>query len=300
MRNIFITCIAVCILVSSLAANEKPEPTPWQKTLSIDITTTQTGYSDSWVGGEAGSFNWVSNLNGTAERQFHHDLHFKSTLKMSFGQTTTQDEETGVWSRPKKSTDLIDWENVGRYTFGGFVDPYAAFRLETQFFDARKYDHKIYLSPLKLTESVGFAREIYKKEKDVISSRMGFAFRQIFRGDIDSLSTPGQYIDVDSTFTDGGIESVTDVVMVLSDKAVYTGKLGLYKALFFNKSHEVEGTEFEDDWKAIDVNWENLLAMQLSKIIAVNLYTQLLYDKQISKKGRFKETIAVGFVFKLM
>ena len=79
----------------------------------IDITTTQTGYSNSWVGGEAGSINWVSNLNGSAEKQLHSKFNFKSTLKLSFGQTTTQDAETKDWSRPKKSTDLIDFENVG-------------------------------------------------------------------------------------------------------------------------------------------------------------------------------------------
>ncbi len=104
----------------------------------------------------------------------------------------------------------------------------------------------------------------------------------------------------DSTLTDGGIESVTDVSLTLNHQMQYTGKLTLYKAFFFSGKDEVKGTPFEDDWKAVDINWENIIAASLSKIITVNFYTQLLYDKEVSKKGRFKETLGIGFVFKMI
>ena len=300
MKLLFSVSIVLLLCVTGIFANERPAPGGWEKNLAIDITTTQTSYSDSWVGGEAGSFNWVSNLNGLAERQFSPTFHFKSTLKMSFGQTTTQDAETKKWSRPKKSTDLIDWENVGRFTFGGFVDPYVAFRLETQFFDARKVDQKMYFSPMRLTESAGLARVFHKTEKNELTSRLGFALRQNMKSDIDSVATPGTYTQVDSTLTDGGLECVTDAKFQFSEKVGYIGKLTLYKAFYFSKSDEVKGTEYENNWKAIDANWENIIGMQVSKVMAVLLYTQVLYDKEISKKARIKETIAVGFVFKLM
>ncbi len=79
----------------------------------------------------------------------------------------------------------------------------------------------------------------------------------------------------------------------------FTGKLTLYKAFFFSGSDAVAGLETENDWKKIDVNWENIISAQVSKVITVNLYTQLLYDKEISKRGRFKETVAIGFVYKM-
>ena len=66
----------------------------WKKSLTVDITLTQTGYSDSWVGGEASSVNWVSNVNGMAERQLKDWFNFKSTLKLSFGQTKTKESQT--------------------------------------------------------------------------------------------------------------------------------------------------------------------------------------------------------------
>ncbi|MCK4461928.1 MAG: DUF3078 domain-containing protein [candidate division Zixibacteria bacterium] len=269
----------------------------WKKSLIIDATTTQTSYSDSWVGGEAGSVNWVSNLNSSAEKQLKEWFDLRSTLKLSFGQTITQDAETKNWSKPNKSTDLIDWENVVRFTLHKIVDPYAAFRLETQFVDGSVEAKKRFFSPLRLTESVGIARKFYERENDHITSRLGLALRQTMKSVIiDSLVMTLE----DSTLTDGGLESVTDVVLALSEKLHYTGKLTVYKAFFFSERDKVKGTPFEDDWKAIDVNWENIISASISKIITVNFYTQLLYDKEVSKKGRFKQTLGIGFVFKMI
>lgn len=295
--------IILLLSVSAMAADDSAV-VGWQKSLVVDITTTQTGYSDSWVGGEAGSVNWVSNLNGSAEKQFSPKFNFKSNLKLSFGQTITQDAESKDWSKPKKSTDLIDWENVGDFTLGGFVDPYVAFRVESQFYDGRKDGHKLYLSPLKLTESAGILKHLLNEDKRKLQTRLGLGLRQIMKTDLDSAETfPGMYEvlgEVDSTLTDGGLELVTDGEFQLKENLKYTGKLTLFKALFFSESDAVKGTVYEDDWKAVDINWENIVSAQITKIIAVNLYTQFLYDKQVTKKGRFKETVAIGFVFKML
>jgi hypothetical protein len=267
--------------------------TGWKKSVAIDLTTTQTSYSDSWVGGEAGSVNWVGNLNGDALKQVKPWVEFASKLKLSFGQTLSQDAETKSWSKPRKSTDLIDWENVARFTLEKTLDPYAAVRLESQFLDASNVSKKIYFNPIKLTESVGLARKLWEHEKDFVLTRVGVGARQMFKRTADT-STVGLSI-VDTTFVDNGLESVTDVEIVFRDNLKYTGKLSLYKALYFSKKDEVA----TDYWKAVDVNWENLLSAAITKVVTVNLYTQLLYDKEVSKKGRFKETLALGLVYKL-
>jgi len=279
------------------AAAQDDNPAGWKTSLVLDITTTQTAYSDSWVGGESGSLNWVGNLNGTAEKQLSPSFNFKSRLKLSFGQTLIQDTNK-VWLKPRKSTDLIDWENVGRLTRNWPVDPFLAFRAESQFLDASFEAKKRFFRPIKLTESAGVARKIYAREdKDEIISRFGFALRQIIRNVIiDTLALT----TTDSTLTDGGIESVTDVKLTLRDNLQYTGKLTLYKALFFSGKDKVAGTVYEDYWKAIDISWENIVTASITKIISVNLYTQLLYDKEVSTKGRFKETLGIGFVFKMI
>lgn len=295
MSRIHLTTIAIFVLLASSHSHAQSDSSGWQKTMQIDLTTTQASYSDSWSGGEAGSVNWLTNLNSEIQKPMKVWFHFRSQLKLSFGQILTQDQETKQWSKPKKTTDLIDWETVGRLTLNTFVDPYAAFRFESQFVNSSNAAKKLYLSPKKFTESVGIARKLYSKDKDQIITRLGIGLRQITKTVIvDSLLNT-----VDSTLTDGGMESVTDLGLHLSEKVSLTTKLTLYKAFFFSESDKVKGTAFENDWKAIDVNWENIVSASVAKLITVNLYTQFLYDKEVSHKGRIKETIAIGFVYKV-
>ena len=290
-------CILLFVILLPIAVvAEDSTFVGWKKTLVVDLTTTQTGYSDSWVGGEAGSFNWVSNLNGTAEKFLSPTFNYRSALKVSFGQTVTQDKETKDWSDFEKSTDLIDWENVGKIKKGWAVDPYLAFRLETQFYDGRVDTMKQYFSPLKLTESIGVSKEFYKKDKEVIMTRLGVAFRQTYKSVI-SMADTANYTVIDSTITDDGLELVTDAALKLSENIVYTGKLTLFKAFFSSEKDAVGGNDY---WKAVDINFENIFAAKISKVITVIMYTQFLYDKEITKKGRFKEAIAVGFVFNMI
>jgi hypothetical protein len=160
------------LVVSSGFTADDSTVTGWKNSLIVDITATQTAYSNSWEGGEAGAASWVGNLNGKAEKQFSPKFDFTTTLKLSFGQTLTQDSEKN-WSKPKKSTDLIDWENVGRFTMHGYVEPFVAFRLESQFLNASVEAKKRYLTPLKLTESAGISRMFYEKEESQISQTGG-------------------------------------------------------------------------------------------------------------------------------
>ena len=297
IKRVTLLIATLTLAVGLQVSAQDSAPTGWQQSLIIDMTATQTAYSDSWEGGEAGSFNWVGNVNGQAEKQYSPKLNFRSTLKISFGQTFTQDAETKNWSKPKKSTDLIDWENLVRFTVGKPIDPYAAIRLETQFQDASVPDKKRSFSPLHLTESFGIAHEFYKKDKDQILSRFGLALKQTYvKAIVDSSTFETKTI----SSNEWGFESVTDASLTLSANLKYTSKLSLFKAFSYSKKDEVKGTPAEDYWKAIDINWENIINATVSKIVSVNMYTQLLYDKEVSLKGRLKETLGIGFVFKLI
>jgi hypothetical protein len=268
----------------------------WKRHMDLSLTMTQNSYSDSWTGGEAGNISWVANANSGFERQVSEKFNSKTTIKLSFGQTHSQDKESKDWAKPEKSTDLIDIESLARFTLKLWVDPYVALRFESQFLDASYPQLKRYVNPKKITESGGVARQFYKTEKDEVLSRLGFALRQIITEDI--VDTTLGETEISST-NDGGIESVTDVKLTLSDKISYTSKLSLYKALFYSKSDQLKGTPQEDDWKEVDVNWENGVSVSVAKYVTVSLYTQLLYDKQVSKKGRFKETLSLGLTYKM-
>ena len=269
---------------------------PWSKSLATDLTLTQNSYSNSWTGGEAGNISWVWNANGLFEKQLSPKFDFRNTSKLSFGQTHIQNKETKNWEKPQKSTDLIDIENLGLFTLDAYVDPFVGIRFESQFLDASVPSINRYLSPLKITESAGIARKFYAKEKDELFSRLGFAIRQIrtkavtdtLQGTVETMTT-----------NDGGIESVTDLRYTLSQTLRFTSKVTLYKALYYSKADEVKGTPKENFWKAIDVNWENSLAADVAKYVTVSLYMQLLYDKEIDKRGRLKETLSLGMKYTL-
>ncbi len=293
MKTVFgsLTVLTLILFGFSLAT-----ASDWEKSFDIDLTATQSSYSDNWTGGEAGNFTWVGNANGIFNKQLKDWLMWKNSVKLSFGQTLTQvKDDTGEksWTKPVKSSDKIDLESIGLFTTHGLIEPYAAFRFESQFLDASDEAHKKYIDPIHLTFSAGIAKQILKKDKNDILTRLGLALK---------LSGDKSFSIADTTVkrTDGGIESNTDVKLVLNEKLGYVGKLTLYKALFFTQKDEFAGTEFADDWKAIDINWENKFTASISKYIVVSLYTQLLYDKQISKKGRFKETLSFGLTYKLL
>jgi len=269
---------------------------PWSRSFDTDFTLTQNSYSDSWAGGEAGSISWVWNANGLFKKALSAKFTFRNTSKLSFGQTHIQDKSTKKWASPDKSTDLIDIENLGLFTLNAYVDPFVGVRFESQFLDASVPGLNRYLSPLKITESAGIAREFLKAEKNELLSRLGFAFRQILTQQVtDTLMKEYET----KTTNDGGIESVTDLKLTMAQNLNFTSKLSLYKALFFSQANDVKGTPRENYWKAIDINWENRVSASVVKYMTVSLYMQLLYDKEINLKGRFKQTLALGLTYKL-
>jgi hypothetical protein len=293
MRNV----IALMVTVIMLTAILPVQADPWKKTLSTDFTLTQNAYSDSWKGGEAGSISWVWNANGEFEKQLSPKFNFRNTSKLAFGQTHIQNKDTKHWAKPQKSTDLIDIENLGRFTMGWVVDPYAALRIETQFMDASDTlaNKNLYFSPITLTESAGASRQFYNAEDLQLLTRLGFAIRQIIAKSV--INAAGD--TKSQTNNDGGFESVTDLSVTLGENLRYTSKLSLYKAIYYSKSDELKGLPNEDYWKQVDVNWENQVSASVVKYVTVSLYMQLLYDKEIDLRGRFKQTLALGLTYQL-
>ncbi|HWO56623.1 MAG TPA: hypothetical protein VNN55_03555 [bacterium] len=48
----------------------------------------------------------------------------------------------------------------------------------------------------------------------------------------------------------------------------------------------------------MNVHWETTFSAQVSRDIGVALCPQWLYDKEVDRAGRFKQTPAVGFSWK--
>ncbi|MEW5701850.1 MAG: DUF3078 domain-containing protein [Candidatus Zixiibacteriota bacterium] len=269
----------------------------WKPTVDMTLTLAQNAYSDNWAGGDAGSLTWVAGANLGLERQFPTSWNWRNALHLAYGQTHSQDAETKDWRKPFKSTDLIDFESLLRYLNWKALPPYAALRLISQLEDATNPNHKLYLNPIDLTESFGVTRLVYKQSDDEILTRVGAGLRQrimrAYSSESDKTTT--------TTTKDGGMEWVTDGKYKIPHSSVlWKTKLTAFKALFNSRADELKGRPEEDYWKSIDVNWENTLSAQVAKYLVVSLYVQWLYDKEVARGGRFKETITLGFAWKMI
>lgn len=299
MKTIMGCIFTIFVIMTTLQSGALADP--WTISLDMGLNLSQNSYSDNWEGGDVGSMAWMALANGIFEKQVSPKFNFKNITKLQFGQTHTQDQTTKNWQKPIKSTDKIDIENLGRFTLKAWVDPYVAFRLETQFLDASYEPLKRALNPMLLTESAGIAKTLFSRNKDQILTRLGLSLRErlnrVIPGTPEDTLTENTELE---TTTEGGLESVTDVQYKLASNISYIGKLSLFKALFFSKKNEFEGTPAADYWKTVDANFENGLSVAFSKYVSLSFYAQLLYDKQIDLKGRFKETFGLGLTYKMI
>ncbi len=287
--------LAILLVLAIVVAPAMLLAEPWQATLDANLMATQNAYSNSWTGGEAGALSWVTNWNFIAQRQFNARWNSKNTFKLAFGQTHSQEQESKRWMKPVKSTDLIDAESLWRMTLGLFVDPFAAVRQESQFLDASQPDNIRYGNPLKFTESLGAAKSLFKEKDRELTFRLGAAFhQQMDKGVIiDAAGTKKDF-----TSNSGGAEFVTDYkTPVGSDKISFASKMTVYKAVFNSKKDELAGLPNQNYWKQSDLGLENTLVANISKYLMVNLYLQMLYDKEVDPRARFKQTLSLGLTY---
>jgi hypothetical protein len=277
-------------LVAALAAAE-----PWNLAVDANLTLNQNAYSN-WEGGATGLLAYALTSNSLAEKQLNQKMNSRNTLKLAFGQTSSQNS-TGAWGDLVKSTDEINFESVLRLTLGFIVDPFASAQLQSQFWNKSDTTLAGYFNPIELNEALGVARQIVKRQKTELVSRLGFGLRQRFYR---------QVLQLDSTFKDassnyGGVTFATDFTTPLAqEKITYTSKLTLFQALFFSEASALAERPNADYWKALDVGWENVFVANVTKVLMVNLAAQVLYDKEINTKMQLKETLALGLTYKFI
>jgi hypothetical protein len=285
------TVVLFLVMWSAAAGADSTSARPWKVQFESALGVTQAAYSDNWAGGEAGSIIWVADFRGKADKPLSPSVFFGNELRLSFGQSHSQNKDTKKWSVPQKSADKIRYDGILRFTRGWAVDPYAAGTFESQFLDAAGAK-KRYVNPVDLTETAGVARDLVKvPDRNVLTTRVGAGFRQrMIR--MDDPNDPHR--EISQTTNDGGLEWVTDWMLgSAKTKYSFVSKLIVFQALFNSRSDELN-----DDWKTADLNWDNSLRANLSSVLQTSLTWQLLYDKEISGIGRFKETLTLGLSFK--
>lgn len=307
-------------------------PGPWQEDLILGAGLTQSTFSGNWSGGDTGAISWTGRIDFLAERQFNTKFNWKNTLLLSYGQTAEQERDPNdannlVWQSAEKNTDLIGFQSVGRWTLGNWADPYAAFTLDSQFEDESSPLGTINFNPFKFKESAGLAKVFKKTETRELISRLGVGMRQT----VGKSFLPGPPVTKQSfSANDGGFEWYTNVKEPLAGgRITYRGDLLVFAPLFYSKSSDLElydaqaadsfatHRNVQDDWKVPDVNWRNWFSSKITKVITVDLFVQLVYDKfdtaanldpangfpavdsEVRRNsrlaGQFKQTLALGF-----
>ncbi len=343
MRFLFsiILLVSPILSPSTASAEENPtQPGPWKKSAVIALNLAQSAFSDNWKGGDRGAIAWVGLADLAAERQFSTRFNLANKLQAAYGQIAQQaidpaDPRLKIWDRPEKSTDLLAMESVGRFTLGVVVDPFVAFRGETQFRDESSPIGAIPFNPVTLKETAGIARVFEKTDSSEVLSRVGPAVRQVIaKSWVDPVTREKERF----VASDGGLDWQTDVTRpILKNRVRYRGTLIVYKPLFYSKSDDLkafdvladsaaaaQGTTHgpvADYWKTVEVNFQNTFTAQITKLLSVNLFAQWFYDKydaaanvdldqpypvlaaeierNIRKSGQFKETLALGLSYRL-
>jgi hypothetical protein len=291
MNNITRTLLFAC-LTFFIATGAGAEP--WKIDLNANLTTALNSYSNNWTGGEAGSFTWASQFLGVAERQITLKLNTKTTLKMQFGQTASQDKTTKFWSVPQKSSDLIDGEELFRFTLGTWVDPFISVRAITQFLDGRNPAVAHYINPFDLTEAAGVSRTLEKSETVEWATRLGAAARQ----QIDRYHPDTTGAVKNDVTSDGGVEFNMDLKAANKEKWVtLLSSLRLYEALVSSKAAEEKGTSTENNWRYPHMRWENTLTLTFAKYLMLNVSAYAYFDKDIANDIRLKETFSAGLTY---
>jgi hypothetical protein len=309
----------------------------WYPTLEGGLNLTQASYSDNWKGGETGSVAWSAYLNGSAERQVNPGLNWLNTMKLKYGQTRRQEVGTDGerrWGDAEKSEDQIDVEALFRLTKGWAVDPYLSLRFESLFQDVTDpYGRTLWFNPMTFKESAGVARKFVDHEDHQFLARFGATARETNRRFF--VDTTGDETSSGSSW-DAGAELVLDYMRAFNPNFTYTSRLSVYQPFTWSKTDVFGGlgadslaaagldTDIADYTTTVDVDWQNTVSARVTKVIAVQLYIELLYDKYdntvvpivdettgsltnpgavgfaVRKKGQFKETLGIGLAWKFM
>ncbi len=267
----------------------------WKLDSDINMSLTQSAYSDSWAGTELSNITWLASSNSTAEKQLKPWLKNNTTLKLAFGQTHLQKTDAlgdKYWNKPEKSTDKIDLESVFRFTTQAWVDPFLAGRLESQFIDLSDPSLTRIVNPLLLTETAGVIRTFVENDNSLLTTRLGAAFRE--RLDREVMQSSGER-ELEST-VDGGLEMVSEFKHAFTPtEANFKSRLQVYQALFNSKSDDLN-----EDWKSPDMVWENVFTTKLWGLLSANLSFEARYEKEAVHKLQWKQILGLGISYSLL
>ncbi len=301
MKAPWIALLALALAAAPLLAADQPaapdtlSADEWYIATNIGLNVNQANYSDNWSGSEVSSYSWTLDTRSIAQKRITPNVVTnKTTLRLSYGETRSQDDDTREWEDVKISTDVIDLGSVFGFDVGWPAGPYGALRVESDFVDDSDPTNLRYLNPTTFTESAGLLRDFFAgmKEKE-LSFRLGAAARQLLDADVADTLTGTRS---DQWTYDAGIEFISEFRYPFWESRLdYSTRLWTYKAYQNSREDEWAGTPEADYWQAVEIDWEQALALKLTDIFSLNFYLQFKYDKKTVDAWRVKQTMGIGF-----
>ncbi|MDZ7331710.1 MAG: DUF3078 domain-containing protein [candidate division KSB1 bacterium] len=275
--------------------NWSDKPKHWLANLSLGLDANQLSFNNNWRGGGKASFTWK--INTTSELNYQRRFYkWTNRLVCSFGQISVQEQRH--WKAPEKSSDILDYDTTIRFTVDRLIDPYLGMSLNTQF--KAGYDPKTeelvsrFANPLQLTQSVGLAYNLMKRQNMQITSRLGGSAKELIASDrrLRKRWTGDQSRGMK---IDGGVEWLTEMKTEIKPGVQYNARLKLFQAFVSSISKDKDPHQ---NWHYTDVHWEQNFSIKISQFIAVNVLTKFIYDRDTSKAGQFLENASLGISYK--
>jgi len=249
----------------------------WEQKLGFELLLNQGYYSSNWQGDEQTSGSLTATFGHRAQNQLARVVRFEHDMGLAFGeQLRERDSASGGGWEVSKSEDKVRFDELIRFTLGGWIDPLVGLQLRSQFIDTRD-SNTLFLNPLQLLETFGGGRKFYDDSTRTLTTELGAAARQAW----DARATTDLVADAGVSWT------TLFRTIVFTKNAGYSTKLVVYKPLVALGGETTVGT-----WPQVD--WEHELSARFNKALSGKVYVQLLFDEKVHDRPRLKQTLGMG------
>jgi hypothetical protein len=290
LRRTLLTALWSCIFTAGLAAQgadatvppaEKAPEYGWKHSLAAGLNLSQVSFTN-WAQGGENAIAYTLALDGKSTMQ-HPTTLWENQYRFAFGQTRLGRQ--GL----KKTDDVIDISSVFTYLLGGKVNPYASATFKSQFATGYKYDNNnvgtpvsAFLDPGYFTQAVGIRYQPVAE----IRTRLGIALREVVTSKYPMYADdPKTFPEIEKTGVKGGLESVTDLEWKLEENILLVSQLSVFDP-------------FSEAGDPVVLNTTTLTG-KVNNYLSAMLGFQMIYDKAVSPRAQYKETISLGFNYTL-
>ncbi len=254
----------------------------WNPKTIVGINISQISFKD-WSQGGSNSLSY-SGFSRSDVVYVADSWRWANFLKLAYGRTKLE-------SQGYRTTDNeLFFESILSKSLGWKIDPYFSSSVRSSI--TKGFDYKVtpevqtadFFDPGYITQAIGF---LYQ-EKDIFTTRLGVSFQETFANKFAAL-----YSDDDKTADkvekfklETGLESVTGLVYEFLPNTTYLSYLRLF-------------TRFDklDVW---DVRWDNYITAKVNDYLNVNLNVIIVHEINQTRRTQIKQTLNLGFVFKLI